>query len=185
MTSKSRMAVLMAVALTLSFVVAGPAVGGPDCDNPKFADHPTCSDTGPVPDHPDGATCEATGDSHGWITATDDFTVVLPDKLLCVDWTTTKATAWRFTATTEGRVQSVSATVRDSHPGDFCWNDGSGEFASAPTVSPILPAAAIDACGTEYTDLGDPTEAAIPYVLNLFHKSHRTAVITVTVEAVD
>jgi hypothetical protein len=108
----------------------------------------------------------------------------MPDTLLCVDWTTTKESAWRFTATTEGRVRSVFATVRDSHPGDFCWNDGSGQFSSAPTVSPVLPIAVIDACGTEYADLADPPEGAIPYVLTLTFKAHPTSVVTVTVEPV-
>ena len=51
MTSRNPLIVLTAIALLLSFVVAGPAAGGPDCDNPKFADHPHCSDdpTDPPP----------------------------------------------------------------------------------------------------------------------------------------
>jgi len=172
----TRLSVSIVMGLALVLSVSGPASGGPDCD--RVPNNPLCQEPGPLPDHPDGGTCEASGDP--WIAATDAFTVTLADKLTCVDWTTTKAATWKITATLNG-AKSFNAHIRDSHPGDFCWRaDGSFE----ETVIPPLPIAGIDACGTEYTDLADPAEAAIPYALSLFYKGKSSGVV-VTVEEVD
>jgi hypothetical protein len=74
--------------------------------------------------------------------------------------------------------ESVWATVRGGHPGDWCRRaDGTwerietteGEVYST-AVKDSIPIAAIDACGTEYTDLADPPEAAIPFVLGIGYK---------------
>lgn len=171
MTSRtlSRFGVLMAIALALLLAVSGPAAGEPDCEDPKFADNPHCQDPGPLPDHPGGGTCEASGDA--WIAATDGFTHTFNDKLLCVDWTTTEQTSWTIELS---GARSFYASVRDSHPGDFCWNISDG------LEIPNLPIAAIDACGTEYTDLADPLEKAIPYALTVAYKG-KTSSVTVTV----
>ena len=77
MTSRrlTRFGVPLAIALALLLTVTAPAAGEPDCN--KVPDNPHCQDPGPLPDHPDGGTCEASGDP--WIAATDGFTATLTD----------------------------------------------------------------------------------------------------------
>jgi hypothetical protein len=175
----------MTMTLALLLTVVGPASGGPDVDCLDKPNHPLCQDPEP-PDHPDGATCEADlGDGGAWMAATDEFRVEFSDKMYCVDWTTTKEAEWRITVTGP---KVVRATVRDSHPGDFCWlsentwqpvADGSGWT----TVTNLIPEAAIDACGTEYLDVADPPEKAIPYVLTLSYRGKSSGFVVTVEEA--
>lgn len=168
-----RLAALMVIALAMVLTVSGPAAGGPDCDPEKNPDHPHCQDPSPLPDHPDGATCEDSGDP--WIAATNGFSHTMTDKLLCVDWTTTKEASWTIEAELNG-AKGFFATIRDSHPGDFCWRADEG------MTIVDLPVAAIDVCGPEYTDLADPPEKATPFALTLSYRGKTIADgVTVTV----
>lgn len=178
MTSRrlTRFGVPLAIALALLLTVTGPAAGGPDVDCELKPNHPYCQAPGPLPDHPDGATCEASGDP--WIAATDGFTATLTDKLTCVDWTTTKEAVWTISVELNG-ARTFNAHIRDSHPGDFCWRSDAS-FES--TVTSVLPIAAIDACGTEYPDLADPPEDAVPYALSLFYKGKTSGVVVTVAE---
>lgn len=186
---RTRMTLMLAMVLLLSLTATSPAAGGPDIDCEVKPNHPACPGDDPTPDHPDGGTCEASGDA--WIAETDGFTAVFTEKLLCVDWTTTKAADWRITVwPNTGAKASVWATVRDSHPGDWCWRaDDAWQEIDTPdglavtAVMSAIPAAAIDACGTEYTDLADPPADAIPFVLGIGYKFKSSGVV-VTVEEI-
>jgi hypothetical protein len=179
---------LLTMVLLLLLTAVGPAAGGQAIDCGARPDHPHCQDPGPLPDHPDGGTCEASNDA--WIAATDEFTVEFTDKLLCVDWTTTKQADWRITVWPNGTRESVWATVRDSHPGDWCWRAedtwqaiDTAQGRALTAVMDSIPVAAIDACGAEYTDLADPPRDAIPFALTIGYK-WRSSGVVVTVEEV-
>jgi len=185
-----RIVLLLAMALLLSLAAIGPAAGGPDIDCEARPNHPHCQDPGPLPDHPDGHNCADTHEPNEWIAATDGFTVEFIETIFCVDWTTTKEADWRITIWPNSTPRaSVWATVRDSHPGDFCWNaDNTWQEIDTPdglaltAVMSSIPVAAIDACGTEYTDLADPPEDAIPFVLGIGYKFKSTGVKVVVEE---
>ena len=184
MAKRSGLSSMMILLMVLATM--GPAVGGPDIDCNARPDHPHCQDPGPLPDHPDGGTCEASGDA--WIAATDDFSVEFTDKLLCVDWTTTKEATWRITIRPDGSKLSAFATVRDSHPGDWCWRADGGwditpDGGALTAVMDGIPIASVDACGLEYSDVADPPEDAIPLVLTIGYK-WRSSGVVVTVEEV-
>lgn len=190
MTSRrfARLATALAIAVALLLILAGPAAGGPDVDCELRPNHPNCQDPGPLPDHPDGATCEASGDA--WIAETDEFTAEFTDKIFCVDWTTTKEAVWRITVWPNGSKASAWATIRDSHPGDFCWRaENTWQPIDTPqgpaltTVTNSIPIADIDACGTEYLDVADPPEKAIPYVLTFGYKFKTSGVVVTVAEA--
>lgn len=184
-----RLGVLMTMTLALVLTAVGAASGGPDVDDEyckNKPNHPLCQDPGPLPDHPDSGTCEeAWPHPDAWTAATDEFRVEFSDKMYCVDWTTTKEAEWRITVSGP---KVVGATVRDSHPGDFCWlsentwqpvvtSDGPGWT----TVTNSMPEAAIDACGTEYSDVAETPDKAIPYVLTLSYRGKSSGFV-VTVE---
>ena len=183
-----RFGVLMTMTLALLLTVVGPAVGGPEVDCDLKPNHPFCQDPGPLPDHPDGGTCEADlGADGAWMAATDGFGVEFSDKMYCVDWTTTKEAKWRITVSGP---KDVRATVRDSHPGDFCWlSENTWQAVDTPdgpgwtTVTNLIPEAAIDACGTEYLDIADPPDKAIPYVLTLSYRGKSSGVVVTVAEA--
>jgi hypothetical protein len=120
-------------------------------------------------EHPPGLTCQEQAPDTA-VTVTDAFTIDVADtkSVICIDWTTTIASEWDLTVTGPG-IRSASANVRDSHPGDFCWlgsvdrkdlEDGTGSVTIAHSNGPLavtgdwrpIPVAAIDACGTEYSD---------------------------------
>jgi hypothetical protein len=142
-------------------------------------------------EHPPGLTCrEALGDEA--FAATGAFTLDLADGTdapICIDWSTTTATEWWVTVTGDG-LRGAYVNLRDSHPGDFCWRGtldrgdlrggtagltiehSSGPRAPSGEWRPI-PIAAVDACGTEYTD------SAAPYALTVSLKGSGPATIEV------
>lgn len=107
-------------------------------------------------EHPPGMTC-AVGSPDNAYAFTNGFIIDFDSKnggSACVDWTTTSATTWHVTVT---GARSAGFNIRDSHPGDFCWNASGTDLTAAHTNGPLatgggIPVAAIDACGTEYTD---------------------------------
>jgi hypothetical protein len=173
---------LIAAALTLPILAATTATAGPNCGKLP-PDHPQCltTPTVPVPDHPEGLTCaqEVYGGYDEWLTLTNGTYIdgtdehkplVVGSGRLCIDWTTTKATEWLVTVTDPGAAKSVFMSLRDSHPGDFCWRGvidvkrGDTDVTMAHTngaaaTDSVIPISAMDACGVEYTD------SAAPYVL--------------------
>ena len=182
-----RSGVLLTMILFLVLTAIGPAAGGPTVDCDAKPNHPFCQDQDPLPDHPDGGTCEASGDP--WIAATDGFTVEFTDKLLCVDWTTTKYATWRITVWPNGTRLAATATVRDSHPGDWCWRaEDTWQTIDTPdgraltTVMDSIPIASIDACGTEYTDVADPPADAIPFALTIGYRWKSSGVVVEVAE---
>jgi hypothetical protein len=162
---------LIAAALTLPILAATTATAGPNCD--KLPDHSLCAT--PIPDHPEGLTCadEVYGgyDESSTLTdGTDGVPLVVGGGRLCIDWTTTQASEWVVTVTNPGAAKSVFMSLRDSHPGDFCWRGvidvkrGDTDVTMAHTngaaaTDDVIPISVIDACGDEYTD------SAAPYVL--------------------
>jgi hypothetical protein len=162
---------LIAAALTLPILAATTATAGPNCT--KLPDHSLCAT--PIPDHPDGLTCadEVYGgydESSTLIDGTDGIPLVVGRGRLCIDWTTTQASEWVVTVTNPGAAKSVFMSLRDSHPGDFCWRGvidvkrGDTDVTMAHTngaaaTDDVIPISVMDACGVEYTD------SAAPYVL--------------------
>ena len=177
MTTRKKIKLLIvAAALTLPVWAASAATAGPDCDKLP-PDHPKCtttSTTSPTPDHPDGVTCAEAltvyGADHETVTLTDgtDGTpLTVGTDPVCIDWTTTIASKWVVTVTDPGDAKSVNLSLRDSHPGDFCWlgtidlkrdtTQVTISHSNGPNATGgAIPVSIADACGDEYIDSSDP-----------------------------
>jgi hypothetical protein len=129
--NKKIRSLLIAAALTLPLLVTTTATAGPDCANPKFADHWSCSTTPPdtttttVPDavQPCDTVTTLSGSGHLGLEC---------------DWTLAQSIATTGTVTVtviEGEIFRVVAWVRDSSPGDICvleqWDREAGTVFTA------------------------------------------------------
>lgn len=118
---------VIAVVLAVPLWIAGSAVGGVDCENPKFFDNPQCTTTTSSPDEPplpeEEPACTTVNPRPF------ERTTVLFD---CA-WTPIDGGSSRGTVAVdvvEGEVAYLVIAVRDSSPGDYClepaiW-DGKG-----------------------------------------------------------
>ena len=82
---------------------------------------------------------------------------------MCIDLLNEAAGSFTVAVIDPGSAGGVSASIRDSHPGDFC-------SGGTPSINPkkgelslplgVMPAATLNACGTEYgeADLDDAGE---------------------------
>lgn len=191
MSKKIRMLATAAV-LTLPLWAATTASAGPDCDNPKFTDHPLCATSAPD----SGTTCAGSvEDGHQVSTENDGFEIVVdPGSVGCVDWTTTIETNWLVTVD-PGNASSVYLNVRGSHPGDFCWVDSldSQDLKSGLTALTIthsdgpladdgpLPVSTVGACGEK----DDNAESFVFTVGSDGRPSKVTVTVTAIVTATD
>jgi hypothetical protein len=78
--------------------------------------------------------------------------------LMCIDLLNGVPGTLEIVVTDPGRAGSLAASIRDSHPGDWC-TDPPGSFAiglkkgeSQVTIPGIIPAATLNACGEEYSE---------------------------------
>ncbi|MEE8332197.1 MAG: hypothetical protein V3R84_10555, partial [Acidimicrobiia bacterium] len=145
-------------------------------------------DKPPIPDHPDGLTC-AEAEYGGYEeaqTLTDGGVLEVGADRVCVDWTTTEESEWVVTVADPGRAKDVIMSLRDSHPGDFCWQGkidlkrGATEVTMAHTMGSnatggAIPKSVTDACGDVYTD------SAASYVL-IIELSGRPTTALITIE---
>jgi len=184
-------ALLLTATFALVLGVTASATAGPSCDKLP-PDHPQC--TLPIPDHPDGLTCAEAGyggydEAQTLTDGTDGTPLVVGAGRVCVDWTTTEASEWVVTVTDSGGAKGVIMSLRDSHPGDFCWQGvidvkrGDTELTMAHTMGPnatggVIPMSVIDACGLEYTD------SAASYVL-IVELSGKPTTAKITIEPAD
>jgi hypothetical protein len=119
--NKKNMTLLIIVVVTLTLGIAVTATAGPDCDNPKFADHSLC----PPPDPPPATTTTTTtgpvaGQPCETITPKNGTNELL--EFRC-DWTPENTGAVSGTIQVEkikGEVSDVVMFVRDANPGDVC-----------------------------------------------------------------
>lgn len=149
----------------------------------------------PPPKHPAGQSCEESGrDFATWDEAAPDtFTATLTPyaPYLCIDLTKSpttpsEMTTFKMTVTHNG-AKGLNFNVRDSHPGDFCIGTQSVALDATNPTTFVLPAATVNACGTEYSDNGtfdvtvEPDPFAFSVVGEFFGKKDKGATIVVTV----
>jgi hypothetical protein len=119
-----------------------------------------------------------------------DLTLTSRDNDTCIDISTTTPGSFTVEVTPvtpppKGK-SSLHALIKDSHPGDHCGTVEGGPGSALnlnlknETTGTIddVPAAAIDACGTGYTD----TTAPLAFMLELTGRRGITAEITLTYE---
>lgn len=121
---------------------------------------------------------------------TDGFTITVGPGFSCVDWTTSQASTWNVVVEDypTRSFSGVMFAVKDSQPGDLCWEFADAELtrlqlnAGVDTLtSPLIPAAAVDACGTRFTDTGEGNEQLVFMVASMMPKN---AEGTVTISVV-
>jgi len=84
---------------------------------------------------------------------------------------------WRFDVTVTGTVSTLVLSIRDSSPGDFCWFLSIKQPQPSFTVdSTAIPAAGLEACGTEYLDVN-----GVPLVFFAGFQGGKSGRVTTTV----
>jgi hypothetical protein len=134
-------------ALAAPASAAKPDCPGNSCNTDSSGIGMTCAET------------EAVGFDHVVPTPTgpNTFVVELADRLgACVDVMAAAGT-WEIEVVQVGSAREVYLAVQDSVlPGDTCWGGSDVGAITEPTVLyPVLPEAAVDACGFGEAD-GDP-----------------------------
>lgn len=153
-------------ALALVLVIAAPAGAvKPDCTDPNST-HPTCQDDEPGDEVPfAGTMCDPAGYPAGIDgVQAGDFTFTLEGKKpgTCIDVLTEIAGPWEVTVTGEG-ARYLGLIPRDSiGPGDSCGGyllrNEANIYGSSPHIlgyDGSVPAATINACGTEWSEWVD------------------------------
>jgi hypothetical protein len=164
-----RRLLIVAVALALPLSVAGIAAGG---DLEAFCadrpDHPRCQEDPDPPAPPDfdvaGFSCAEAAVYYGLpdrleVWAPDpagdllEVTLTPEESAVCIDLMNPVAGSFTVDVIDPGSAGGVSASIRDSHPGDFC-------SGGTPSINPkkgelslplgVMPAATLNACGLEY-----------------------------------
>lgn len=89
---------------------------------------------------------------------------------------------WTFAVTVTGKVNSLGLQIKDSFPGasDFCYSSSvKNPRGTFPVTTPMMiPAAATDACGTQWVDTNGPPFSFVAYIQTSDPKAN--VVITVT-----
>jgi hypothetical protein len=158
------------LALAVILVIAAPAgADKPNCDpdDPNYTpDRPACASDKPGDESPMGGTmCDPAGYPEGINGVQDaDFTFTLEGKRpgTCIDVLTDTAGPWEVTVTGEG-ARYLGLIPRDSFaPGDSCggWllRNAASIYGSSPHIlgyDGSVPAATINACGTEWAEWVD------------------------------
>jgi hypothetical protein len=178
MMTKKILVLMVVLAVPLAMVATASA--GPPCA--KNPTHPDC--VGPPPsstttttvadDGPVGLTCaeaEEEGFDHvpvEWSADGASFTVVLNLRTgACVDVASVEG-EWTIDVDV-GSAREVRVGIQDSvAPGDACWGGCSGDpeavfTESGTVVTPVIPAAEPDACGTGFADGADTLTFSASY----------------------
>ena len=90
---------------------------------------------------------------------TADFEVVLDaaNPNACID-VNSEPGDWTYTIVTEGRINSLWMAVKDSQPGDFCYQaDLWRRYIPSEVTHYDVPAAGIDACDGKIAPADTPT----------------------------
>ena len=156
---------ILLVVLGLLMTFPGAAGAGPDCN--KNPDHHLCGGGDPPDDEfKPGYPCE---EGAAYDPVATDFEEVLDaaNDSVCVD-VDSAAGDWTYTIVTAGRVNSLWMVVKDSQPGDFCYQADLWRRDIPSEVKHWVPAAVIDACdgriaSRDYTDSADSLVFAAMY----------------------
>ncbi len=167
---------IMLLAVALALVIAAPAgADKPNCnpEDPNYTpDHPTCQDEEPSDELPMGGTmCDPAGYPEGiYGVQSNDFTFTLEGKKpgTCIDVMSGKG-AWEVTVTGEG-ARYLGLIPRDSiAAGDSCggWllRSAANIYGDSPHIlgyNGSVPAATINACGTDWAEWVDIEEWSGP-----------------------
>jgi hypothetical protein len=161
-----RRLLIVTVALALPLAVAGTAAGG---DLEQFCadrpEHPRCQEDPAPPDQSvAGFSCAEAAVYYGLadrleVWAPDPAGEVLAVTLtpeepaVCIDLLNETPGSFTVDVVDPGSAGGVSASIRDSHPGDFC-------SGGTPSINPkksesslplgTMPAATLNACGQQY-----------------------------------
>jgi hypothetical protein len=213
----TRQLLVMAMAVALPLWVAGTALGG-DLDGfcEKNPDHVKCQDDPPIPtttvpstEHPSGLSCAETAvvleiDNPllmAWGPGTPDTIEVTltPDhKAVCMDLSNTAAGTFTIDVADPGAAGELSASVRDSNPGDLCNSRTQSidlrKGQRQLVIDRTIPAATLNACGSEYgeADIDDAGQIVYqtldidpgvpdPLVFHLFYSKSGPTTVDFTV----
>lgn len=136
---KRPLILLMVLGLLMAFPATAGA--GPDCD--KKPDHPFCGGGYP----PSGELTPGYPCDEAATPVTDDFTVTLTaaNRSACID-VLSAGGDWNFTISTDGRVNMLWMVVKDSQPGDHCYQADLWRSTFPTSITRPVPAATINAC---------------------------------------
>jgi hypothetical protein len=155
---KKRLWLILVVVLAVAMSISAPAMGGPDCDNDKFADHPLCGNgENPSDDVPIGGTmCDPNQYPPGIDGVQyDDFEFTLSGRWAdtCID-VVSGAGPWTASIIDGSGAQSLGIVGRDSiAPGDACHGQTmKRDEIYGGLVEFGMPAATINACGDGYAE---------------------------------
>jgi len=134
---------LLILLMVLGLLMAFPATAGagPDCD--KKPDHPFCGGGYP----PDGELTPGYPCDEAAVPVTGQFTVTLTaaNSSACIDVLSGEGD-WNFTISTAGPVNTLWMVVKDSQPGDFCYQADLWRKTIPTSITRTVPAATINAC---------------------------------------
>ncbi|MBN2113527.1 MAG: hypothetical protein JW785_05295 [Acidimicrobiia bacterium] len=118
------------------------------------------------PEHPPGMSCAeaviyygATHQVIAWAPDTDgdrvQVSLTRAEPQVCIDVLNAAAGSFTIQVTDPGAARTLSANLRDSHPGDFCGgcNSTSIDLRTTDTLTFAgMAAATVNACGVEYSE---------------------------------
>ena len=153
---------IIAVVLALPLALASWAAAAPGAAPAK---KPVPTTSVPPVEHPPGMSCAEAAVYYGLedalMTWSPQDGEVLPVTLdadtpsVCIDLFNEAPGTFTLAVTNPGSAGVLSASIRDSHPGDFCTAGTPGiSLKKGETKLDLgeIPAATLNACGTEYSE---------------------------------